>query len=641
MSDSELTLAALALARRAFPTADAAYAEVARLGAQLLSPKPTVHVVSDIHGEHEKLRHIVNNASGALRPLIEGVFGARYDAERLARVVALVFYPSETIARLAPPADAGEERARFLTRALADVLEVLRAVARGASVRRLDRALPSDYGSLLRELMFDGAPEGQDERLGAIVRRLMPGARATRLIRLAARMARDLAVDELVVAGDCWDRGPRGDRVLDILLAQPSVHFTWGNHDAAWLGAALGSEALICHVLRISARYGRLAQLEEGYGITLQPLEKLARELYATDPAERWRARNDDLRDPVTVARMHKAAAVMQHKLEAQLIARNPSFGLEHRRLMAAVELPAGMVTIDGRRHALADAVLPTVDPADPTRLSDAETACLARIRESFLASEKLWRHARELARLGALWLVRDAHLIFHGCLPVDEAGEPLAFEIDGQLARGRALFEAFERVVRRAVERPSEPDLDLLHYLWCGPRSPCFGKDRITTFERDFVQDPSTHVEVKNPYFSLIHERAFCERVLREFGVEPTQGLIVNGHVPVRIEAGESPLKESGLAITIDGAFSEAYGDHGYTLVLDARGTHLAKHHHFESVDAAIDSGVDIIPEVNAIRRFHEPRRVGDTEQGRVLEARISLLERLIDEGSAPRVGG
>lgn len=633
-------LAALELARRAFPRADDAFAEIARLEGQLLLPKATVHIVSDVHGEDKKLRHVVNNASGALRPLVEGLFRDRYKQSDIDRVIALVFYPHETVERLAPPLDEPAQRARWLVAALSDVLEVLRTVARRATVHRVQRALPEGYGLLLQELLFDSAPERGDDYLGAVVRSLMPGGRAEHLIRLAARLARDLVVDELVVAGDCWDRGPRGDRVVDYLLHQPNVHFTWGNHDAGWIGAALGHEVLIAHVLRISSRYRRFSQLEEGYGITLQPLERLVRDCYADDPAERWPARGEGMRDQVTMRRMQKAAAVMQYKLEAQLIARNPGFKLENRRLITAMDLERGSVSIDGRSYPLEDTHFPTLDPRDPSRLSDEETACLARIRQSFLSSQKLWQHVRRMVELGALWLVRDRHLVFHGCVPVDEKGRPLELEVDGKAERGRALFDALERVVYRVIDQPTVQDLDLVWYLWCGPRSPCFGKDRITTFERDLVADKTTHVETKNPYFRLINDRAFCEEILGEFGVDPEQGMIVNGHVPVKIDAGESPVKKSGKAITIDGAFSEAYGDHGFTLVLDAEGTRLAKHHHFESVEAAVEQGVDIVPEVSVIREFARPRRLGDTEQGDVIRARIALLQRLVGGGSRTRVG-
>jgi fructose-1,6-bisphosphatase-3 len=230
------------------------------------------------------------------------------------------------------------------------------------------------------------------------------------------------------------------------------------------------------------------------------------------------------------------------------------------------------------------------------------------------------------------MYLRRDDHLIFHGCTPVDERGEFLPLLIDGRPYRGRALFEAIEQVVARTLERPAASDLDLLWYLWCGPRSPLFGKDRIATLENDLVAEPATHVETKNPYFQLLHDAAFCDRLLREFGVDPQRGLIVNGHVPVKIEKGESPLKRSGKAITIDGAFSAAYGDHGYTLVLEPDRTVLAEHHHFESVEAAVRDGVDIIPRVSVIREWQPIRRVADTEKGAEIRSEIELLERLVE---------
>ena len=284
-----------------------------------------------------------------------------------------------------------------------------------------------------------------------------------------------------------------------------------------------------------------------------------------------------------------------------------------------------------GRRIPLRDAHLPTIDPADPYALSPEEATCLERLRTSFLSSRKLWDQMRFLVSHGTMSLRRDHHLIFHGCVPVDEAGEFLPMTVDGVPYTGRALFEAIEAVISRALDNPSEKDRDLMWYLWCGPRSPLFGKDRITTLENDLIEDKATHHETKNPYFSLIHEAWFCEKVLKEFGVDPEVGLIVNGHVPVKLEQGESPMKRSGKAITIDGAFSSAYGDHGYTLVLEPERTSLATHHHFESVEAAVRDGVDIIPTLAEIRRWDRPHTVNDTERGEMIRGEIDLLERLI----------
>ena len=443
-----------------------------------------------------------------------------------------------------------------------------------------------EFEGLLLELLHSPSTERGPEFIGAMLEELVKRGRALHLIHLVGRLIRNLAVDELIIGGDCWDRGPRGDRVVEYLRLQPNVQFIWGNHDVLWMGAALGHEALICTVLRVSLRYRRIGQLDEGYSIPLTPLEHLARTVYADDPAQYFMPKSNGMRSNDVVARMQKAAAIMQFKLEGQLLERNPQWNLEHRRLLHRIDHSRGTIEIDGITYDLRD----------------------------------------------KLFLRRDECLIFHGCVPVDATGTFLPLSVDGQLLAGCELFESIETIVRRAVVNAAEPDLDFLWYLWSGPRSPLFGKDRIATFERDFIQDKNSHRETKDPYFTLIHEVEFCDKVLAEFGMSSEGGLIVNGHVPVKVEKGESPLKRSGKAITIDGAFSEAYGDYGYTLVLEPNRIVLAEHHHFESVDAAVRDGIDIVPNVKEIKVFDKPRSQRDTERGQRIRYRLEMLERLIE---------
>ena len=631
VADADRDLAILRPLARQYPNLDAALGEIARLSAELTLPKETTHVISDVHGDDVKLRHVINNASGAIRPLVEGLFADRRSPDEIRALLTLVFYPKETLEQLEPTLGDADARRAFAKRSLTDLFEIVRTLARRRSLAQAAKVFPDEYAALLNELLNEPTSGRNPEYVDAIIDALVRHDRVFRVIRLTVRVLRNLAIDEIVLAGDCWDRGPRGDRVVEVLMRRPNVSFLWGNHDAAWLGACLGSRALICHVLRISCRYRRLTQLEEGYGITLQPLEYLARLIYADDPAERYRVKGTGLRDPLVMARLQKAAAVMQFKLEGQLMERNPEFELGHRRLLHRIDREAGTITIDGSVYPLRDSHFPTIDPADPYALSAEESVCLERLRKSFLSSRKLWEQMRFLIARGAMSLKRDNHLIFHGCIPVDEKGEFLPMYVDGRPYTGRKLFEAIEAVISRALDNPSEKDRDLMWYLWCGPRSPLFGKDRITTLENDLIEEKATHHETKNPYFSLIHEAPFCERVLAEFGVDPEVGLIVNGHVPVKLEEGESPMKRSGKAITIDGAFSSAYGDHGYTLVLEPERTSLATHHHFESVEAAVRDGVDIIPSLSEVRRWPVPHRVGDTERGATIRGEIELLERLV----------
>ena len=629
VSSLESDPAALRALSKQFKDTDAATAEIARLAAELTLPKGSIHVLSDVHGEDVKLRHIINNASGTLRPLVDRAFSERSKSDR-EELLALLFYPSETLNQRLRGVSA-EGRRVFLLRVLGDVLVVIRTLASRTSIQRVASVFPAEYSEILREMLHESFSARGPAYVAAILDPLLAQGREENFIRLVVRVVRNLAVSEVVVAGDCVDRGPRGDRVIEYLRHQPHVSITWGNHDVAWLGAALGHEALIAHVLRISTRYRRLSQLEEGYGLTMQPLERLARTTYAADPAERFMPRGTGLREAITMARMQKAAAVMQFKLEGQMIARHPEWALDHRRLFRTIDLEKGTILVDGKTYSLLDRHFPTLDPKDPEGLSQDEQQCLDRMRASFLSSPLLWDHARFLVARGSTWLRRDNHLVFHGCVPVNERGQFLPLTIDGEPRAGRELFEAIDGIVTRALNHRSPKDLDFLWYLWNGPLSPMFGKDRITTLERDLIADAEAHKETKNPYFTLINDSAFCERVLEEFGCD-RGGLIVNGHVPVKIDAGESPVKRGGNAITIDGAFSEAYGDHGYTLVLESDRTFLARHHHFESVEAAVRDGVDIIPTIATIREFDQPRLVADTEEGARIREDIALLTRLVD---------
>jgi fructose-1,6-bisphosphatase III len=625
-------IATLRALSRQYPNPDAALAELARLSAILTLPKGTIHVISDIHGEDKKLRHVINNASGTLRPLVESMFAKKLKPDEFQEFIKLLFYPAQMVERFEMELSDPAELKRFAQRTLLNLFEIIHVLAARYSLKHARRVFPAEYRELLMEILHNPAMDRGNEYISAIVDELARRGRVLHLIHLTARVVRNLAVNEIIIDGDCWDRGPRGDRVVEYLLHQPSVSFVWGNHDAVWMGACKGHEALICQAIRISLRYRRLSQLEEGYGITMQPLEHLVRKVYPDDPAECFMPKGDGLRETITMARMQKAIAVMQFKLEGQAIARHPEWKLDHRRLLQHMDLAAGTITLDGRTHPLRDGNFPTIDPKDPYKLSAEEQKCMDRLRGSFRTSLKLWEQVRSMVHQGSMFLHRDGCLIFHGCVSVNEKGEFQTMSVDGREYTGRALFEAIERSVVHAMEHPTPENLDLLWYLWCGPRSPLFGKDRITTLESYVIADKETHHETKDPYFSLIHEAWFCEKILREFGVDPNTGLIVNGHVPVKVEKGENPLKRSGKAITIDGAFSAAYGDHGFTLVLEAERTFLARHHHFESVEAAIKDGVDIIPSITEVRKWDKPRRIADTERGAQLRIEIEMLEKLVE---------
>lgn len=632
LDPSELTLLQALAAR--YPTADLALAEAAALRASLGLPKGVVHVVSDVHGEYKKLRHIINNASGSLRPLVESLFAGEMTADEIRKLLATIYYPHEAIEYWRPTLSDSAARREFVRLTLRRQFRIVRALASSRRLSELRDLIPPERRELFEELFFEPLLKRGESYADEMIETLCEHDRDFSAVRAASRLVRDLTVSEIVVAGDLGDRGPRLDRVIDYLLEQPHVSFTWGNHDASWMGACLGHAALIATVLRISLRYRRLSQLEEGYGVIVSPLEKLARTVYADDPAERFKTKGTGLRDDLLMARMQKAAAVMQFKLEGQVIRRHPEWQLEHRNLLHRINLEAGTVEVDGKTYPMLDAHLPTLDPSDPYALTPDEQACIERVRQSFVSSSRLWHHMLAVVHRGAMWLRRDQALIFHGCVPVDDEGQPLSLGVEGKDVAGRELFDALDRVVRRCFRKGAEEaneETDWLWYLWTGPRSPLFGKDRMATFETYFIADEATHKETKNPYFQSIQNPDFCARLAADFGVVE-DALIVNGHVPVKVEKGEQPVKRGGNAVTIDGAFSEAYGDRGYTLILAPERIALAEHYHFESIADAITEGADIVPKVSTVRAYDPPRRVGDTEEGERLRRRVAALERLAD---------
>jgi len=535
--------------------------------------------------------------------------------------------------KLRPAMTDPEQLAAWASATLRAQFEIVRILAANYRRDRVTATFPSELRELFQELLDEPNMARGPGYVDAMIRTYAESGAVFEVVRSASRAVRNLSIGEILVAGDMGDRGLRIDRVIDYLMRQPKVSITWGNHDTSWMGACLGEMTAIATVLRLSLRYGRLEQLEEGYGIPMEPLEHLARSVYGDDPAERFKAKGTGLRDPLLMAQMQKAIAIINFKLEGQTSRRHPEWNWENRNLLHRINYADGTVEVDGKIYPLLDTRFPTIDPANPYELSAEESTCMERLQQSFVTSRLLWDQVRWLVSHGSMWQRRDDVLIFHACVPTDADGNYLTLKVDGVERSGRELFDSLGSLIRRALRKGADhrdDDADWLWYLWAGPLSPLFGKDKMATFETYFVEYAATHKETKNPYFELIHDAEFCRKILREFGVSD-QGLIVNGHVPVKIAQGEQPVKRGGNAVTIDGAFSEAYGDHGYTLILDPARIALAEHSHFESVEEAITRGADIIPKVNTLRGYDRPRRVADTEQGETIRSTIAMLERLV----------
>jgi fructose-1,6-bisphosphatase-3 len=634
-SDSRAVLEALS---NQFPTSESAIAELAALSAQLSLPMGVVHVISDVHGEDEKLRHVINNASGALRQLVDKIVGDRLRTDEKARFLAVLYYPREAINAFSKEivAKGDTHRVEWVYSTLTLQFEIVRELRKTCRRVHFERLLPSWYRELFVELGSGQRPQYIKEMIAA----LSKFGRDWGAVRAGARLVRNLACEELLVIGDLGDRGPRMDRVCETLMRQPKCNLLWGNHDMLWLGAHLGHEPSMLTMLRFSARYRQAAQLEEGYGILTTPLEKLVRDVYHDDPATKFVAKGTGLRDPLMVARMQKAIAIMQFKAEGRMIEQHPEWNLAHRRLLHKIKFENGKaisVEIDGPNgpvsHPMLDQHLPTIDPKDPYAYSREEQECVDRLRESCTRSMKLREHMQWMVRHGGMWTRRNEVLFFHACVPVDKQGEPLSLNVDGKNVSGRELMDALNSVVRRAMRKRwfgLDQDADWIWYMWGGPISPLFGKDKIATFESHFIADKDAQKEHKNPYFELMNDANFVKKIGRLFGCSDDV-LIVNGHVPVKVEKGEQPVKKGGNAITIDGAFSEAYGDRGYTLVLKPDKIELAEHSPFEGVDATIAHGADILPKIATIRTYPKARTIADTEEGEAVRRRIADLESLV----------
>ncbi|KAA8493351.1 Fructose-1,6-bisphosphatase class 3 [Porphyridium purpureum] len=648
--DEKEMIALTALARQ-FPNLDAVAGQMALRTAVLSRPPGNVHIISDIHGDARKLQNVLSNASGTLRPFVEDLFAAAdyMDENDVRRLLFFIFNSSDFYAHYSERLHSGitfgcspdmtGTGSFLLENLLLQACKVLREIVKPYSIDYVRGHLDQNFRKVLMEMMYnpslnvDAPCVSTEHYICAIAASLRQTNRLFRFLRILSRLIRNLATVELLVGGDLWDRGPRGDRVTEILMNQPNVSIAWGNHDLAWLGAALGCDALIAYVMRVSCRYNCLAQLEEGYGISLAPLEHLSKEMYGDDLAVRFKPKvQRGYRDELTLAQMQKAAAVMQFKLEGQLIKRHPEYQLDQDLVLHTIDLENGTCLLDGSRYQLLDTNFPTLTPGDNAyELNEAERECMTRMKRAFYRSSKLWEQMKWLINRGSAYVVRHDHLLFHGAVP---CSEPFAtedggmdcefrdFEIYGRKMCGKELFDNLQREIIAALRSPTEYRRDLIWYAWCGPVSPFMAKERVATFMRDLIAEEETHKEKKNPYFALLHEEWFCDKVLREFGCDSDNGLIINGHVPVSVKKDENPVKRSGKAVAIDGAFSEAYGDRGYTLVIEPQKhrTVLAEHHHSEDA-------FDVMPTVRKVRDF---ANISSSYQKK-LRAEIDLLSRLL----------
>ncbi|MDD7175658.1 MAG: fructose-1,6-bisphosphatase [Clostridiales bacterium] len=631
----------LNLLRKQYRTIQEASAEVAHLRAVLRLPKGTEHFLSDLHGEHAAFLHILHNASGVIKRKINDLYKDILSTHERDMLSTLIYYPDEKLALLKKQKVVCEEWYRLTIYRL---VEVCRVCSVKYTRKRVRDTMPREMGALIEELLLsDGTPD-KEGYYREVMQSILETGQADAMIIALSRVIQALAIDRLHIIGDIFDRGPRADLIMDALENYHQVDVQWGNHDIAWMGAAALSEACIAQVIVTSVKYGNLETLEVGYGISLRPLSTLAMTCYGDDPCEAFLPRDngEELQDDeMELARMHKAAAILQFKLEGQLLERHPEYGMESRRLLHRIDFENKTVEVDGTVYPLRSCSFPTVDPADPYALTPLEREVMDRLVLEFAHSEKLQRHVQFLYSAGGMYLRCNGNLLYHGCIPMEEDGSfaPIPVSAKSRLS-GRAAIDAADQLARQGYfaklgQKQRQTGQDFLWYLGSGPNSPLFGKSKMATFERYFIADKASHAEVKNAYYDYQNDEATALRILREFDLSDS-GFIINGHVPVKLSKGESPIKAGGKLLVIDGGLSRAYqpvtGIAGYTLIFTSHELNLVAHQPFESTASAISSEQDIHSVQSLVKQMPRRLLIADTDDGAALRERIDDLMALIE---------
>ena len=635
----------LTMLARQYPTVQAASTEIINLRAILNLPKGCEHFISDVHGEHEAFLHILNSCSGVVRDKLDELFGNAIPRAQLDELATLIYYPEAKYEELKPSIGDLDEWYRITLHRL---VEVARTVSAQYSRSKVRKALPPDWSYIIEELL--NTPDFEIDKkdyFENIIAAIIETGQAPSLIAALCRLIKRMAVDHLHLVGDIFDRGPRADIIMDSLMAYHSVDIQWGNHDILWMGAASGSRTMVATVLANSIHYNNLEVVETGYGISLRPLSVFANEVYADCDVSRFQVkltgggRQYTEKDMLLSARMHKAITIILFKLEGQKLQRHPEYDMEDRLLLDKIDYEHKCIEIGGRVWPLEDTDFPTVDPADPYALSPEEKDVIDQLTASFRRSEKLQKHVRFLYSKGSLYKIYNGNLLFHGCIPMSESGELLSFHWGEEPLRGKAFLDFADLSARQAYyyrpgSRERQLGMDFLWFLWAGRNSPIFGRDRMTTFERRLIADESAWAEPKNAYYSLYHDPAVCDAILREFGLAGEHCHIINGHVPVKAKKGESPIKGGGRLIVIDGGFCKAYqptsGIAGYTLIFDSYSYRIVSHQPFAGRDAAIRENFDITSTTQVFERMEVRQKVADTDNGRGLQTRIDELLALLD---------
>lgn len=625
-----------------YPTIGRASTEIINLQSILYLPKGTEHFLSDIHGEYRAFSHVLRNGSGAVRKKIDDVFGHTLSTADKMSLATLIYYPQKKIELVKQQE---EDMENWYKITLYRLIEVCKTVSSKYTRSKVRKALPEDYAYVIEELITEKQEVlNKEAYYEAIVNTIVELGQTDNFIVALAELIQRLVIDHLHILGDVYDRGPSPDLIMDRLEKYHSFDIQWGNHDMVWMGAATGQLACIASVIRTSIRYGNLDLIEDGYGINMVPLATFAMDAYKDDPCERFVLKNSteeerSQKETLMNRKMHKAIAIIRFKLEGQLIQKWSQFGMENRCLLHRIDYENKTVEIDGVKYPMLDTNFPTIDPENPYELTPEEADVMKRLRTSFIHCEKLQRHVRLMLKRGSMYKIYNGNLLYHGCVPMNEDGSFAKVNVFGKEYSGKALYDVLESYVRKAFfsldKEEREKGQDMMWYIWTAPNSPLYGRSKMATFERYFLDDKKMHHESKNAYYHLLDKTETADKILNEFGLKDGRVHIINGHVPVERMAGESPVKCNGKLILIDGGFSKTYrrktGIAGYTLTYNSYGLTLSAHEPFDFSDSAVRDELDIVSHQEAVEYMDKRILVGDTDYGKRMMIRIDELKELI----------
>jgi len=641
----ERDLRYLTLLAQSFPTVAEASTEIINLQAILNLPKGTEHFLADLHGEYEAFQHVLKNASGNIKRKVNEIFGTTLREAEKRELCTLIYYPEQKL-ELVKESETDINDWYHIT--IHQLVSVCRDVSSKYTRSKVRKSLPTDFKYIIQELLHERVDDSNKAAyVNGIIETIISTGRADDFVVAICNVIQRLAIDQLHILGDIYDRGPGAHVIMDTMERYHSWDIQWGNHDMLWMGAAAGNVACICNVIRLSLRYANLTTLEEGYGINLVPLATFAMETYGDTACKEFIPKSCgesmklDEKTMRLTALMHKAIAVLQFKVEAQLFEKHPHWQMTDRAVLRHIDYTRGVITLDGKEYQLTSNEFPTIDPNNPLELTPEEKMLAKRLRHSFKVSEKLQRHVRLLLQHGCMYAIYNNNLLFHASVPLNADATLKEVEVfPGQTLSGRKLLHKIGMLVRTAYQKDAEPEereyaIDYFLYLWCGPDSPLFDKSKMATFERYFIAEKETHKERKGNYFMLRDNEAVVDSILDAFDVKGENRHIINGHVPVHVANGENPIKANGKLMVIDGGFSEAYhketGIAGYTLVYHSRGFQLVQHEPFASAMDAIRTGRDIKSTTQIIEMSSHRMLVADTDKGVELNKQVADLEELL----------